>query len=77
MDKDCKVKFRIEYDAENSLFQDIAVLSKAEYEQREVSGTLYNIPIQSFYPDSPLRISLSFSEAQPFMENEKYYLHLD
>jgi hypothetical protein len=77
LDKDCNVKFRVSYDAEYSLYQDIAVLSKTEYEQREVSGTLHSIPVQSSFPDSPLRISLSFSEAQPFMENEKYYLHLD
>ena len=39
LDKDCNVKFRVSYDAESSLFQDIAVLSKSEYEQREVAGT--------------------------------------
>ena len=76
-DRDCNVKFRILYDAEYSLFQDIAVLSQSEYEQREVAGTLNNIPIQSSFPDSPLRISLSFSDTQPFMENEKYYMIID
>ncbi|MEM7816835.1 MAG: hypothetical protein QXZ20_02890 [Candidatus Aenigmatarchaeota archaeon] len=77
LDKNCNIKFKIEYNAENSLFQDIAVLTKSEYEQRELAGTLSNIPIQSFYPDSPLRITLSFSDDQPFMENENYYLYLD
>lgn len=77
LDTDCKVKFRIEYDAEYSLFQNIAVLSQSEYEQRELAGTLHDIPIQSSFPDSPLRISLSFSETQPFINNEKYYLQLD
>jgi len=77
IDKDCKIKFRIEYDAEYSLSQNIAVLSQTEYEQREVSGTLHDIPIQSSFPDSPLKILLSFSETQPFINNEKYYLQLD
>jgi len=77
LDKDCNVKFRVTYDAEYSLYQDIAVLAQSEYEQREVTGTLNNIPIQSSYPESPLKISVSFSDNQPLMENEKYYLHLD
>ena len=77
LDKDCNVKFRVTYDAEYSLYQDIAVLAQSEYEQREISGTLNNIPIQSSYPESPLKISVSFSEVQPFMENENYFLYLN
>jgi hypothetical protein len=77
LEKECNVKFRITYDAEYSLSQDIVVLSQAEYEQREISGTLNTIPIQYSYPESPLKINLAFSDTQPFMVNEKYYLHLD
>lgn len=77
IDMDCRIKFRIEYDAEYTLSQGIAVLSEAEYEQRRFSGTLQEIPIQSSYPNSPLKILLSFSEVQPFINNEKYYLKLD
>jgi hypothetical protein len=77
LDKNCNVKFRVKYDAEYSMFQDIAVLTQSEYEQREVSGTLNNIPIQSSFPETPLRISLSFSDTQPFINNENYYMNLD
>jgi hypothetical protein len=77
LDKNCNVKFRVKYDAEYSMFQDIAVLTQSEYEQREVSGTLNSIPIQSSFPETPLKISLSFSDTQPFINNENYYMNLD
>lgn len=77
LDKSCNLKFRVTYDAENSLFQDIAVLTTSEYDQREVAGTLSDIPIRSNCPPSPLKISLAFSDKQPFIENEKYYMYLD
>ncbi len=77
LDKTCNIKFRVDYQAENSFYQDIAVLSKDEYEQREISGTLGNVPVQQNFPYSPLLISLSISDKQPFMENEKYYLTID
>jgi hypothetical protein len=77
LDKDCDVKFKLSYNTEYSLFQDIAVLSQSEYEQREAAGTLNNIPIQSSSPSSPFKISLSFSGKQPFITDENYRINLD
>jgi hypothetical protein len=76
-DRDCNVKFKLSYSTQYSLFQDIVVLSKSEYEQRETAGTLKDIPIQFSSPSSPLRISLSLSGEQPFITGEKYYMSLD
>ena len=77
LDENCNLKFRVEYDTNYSLYQSIAVLKKEEYEQREIAGTLNSIPINAMYPSSPLKISLTFSDEQPFIENENKYLHLD
>jgi hypothetical protein len=77
LDKDCDVKFKLSYNTEYSLFQDIAVLSQSEYEQREAAGTLNDIPIQSSSPLSPFKISLTLLGEQPFITGEKYYMSID
>lgn len=77
LDRDCKIKFRTSYRASNSIFQDIVVLDEAEYYQRELQGTLNEIPIESSFPPSPLRIGLRFSDSQPFIDNEEYYIYID
>jgi hypothetical protein len=77
MDRDCVIKFRTEYTAQNSVFQDIAVLSESEYQQRELDGTLHNIPIQSSFPSSPLQIGLRFTDPQPLIDNEEYSMFID
>lgn len=65
---DCVIKFRVEYDGDFSLFQDIIVLTESEYEMRQQAGTLYNIPVQTSSSDRPLKISVSFSEEQPLLD---------
>jgi len=77
VDKDCTIRFRTTYNALNSIFQDIVVLYESEYQQRELEGTMYNIPIQSSFPISPLQIGLRFSEPQPLIDNWEYYMYLD
>ncbi len=72
-DRDCSIKFLINYSAENSAYQDIVVLPKSEYLQRQVDGTLSNIPVNSNSPSGPLNIYLTFSEPQPFIANESGY----
>jgi hypothetical protein len=77
LDKDCNVKFKLSYNTSYSLFQDIAVLSQSEYEQREAAGTLNDIPIQSSSPSSPFKISLTLLGEQPFINGEKYYMSIN
>jgi hypothetical protein len=77
LDRGCNIKFRTTYDADYSIFQDVAVLTSSEYQAREVAGILPAIPIQSSSTVSPFKISLSFSESQPFVENENYRMYMD
>ncbi len=77
MDRECVIKFRTEYTASNSVFQDIAVLSESEYQQRELDGTLQNVPIQFSFPSSPLQLSIRFSDSQPFIDNEEYNMFIE
>ena len=73
IDRTCSIKFKVSYEATNSIFQDIAVLSQAEYNQREASGTLGSIPIQFTSAKGPLSVYLTFSEPQPFIANQEGY----
>lgn len=77
IDKNCNVKFRVEYEADNTYYQDIAVLSESEYQVREQQGTLNQVPVDFSYPNSPFRISLKFSDNQPLLNNENYYMYID
>jgi len=74
---DCPIKFRVEYDGQFSLFQDVVVLTEAEYEVRQQAGTLHNIPIQTSSSPRPLKISVSFTEDQPFLEDTGVDMRID
>jgi len=74
---DCSIKFRVEYEGEFSLFQDIVVLSESEYEMRQQAGTLHNIPIQTSSSPRPLKISVSFTEDQPFLDGYDVSMHIN
>ncbi len=78
LEKDCEIKFKIEYGGEFSLFQDVVVLSRVEYRIRQLEGTLQNIPIQTYSSKTPLDITLTFPETQPFLEDTSgYSMHID
>ena len=73
IDRQCSIKFLTSYEAENSVFQDIVVLSLNEYQQKEMEGTLQSIPISSSNAKGPLNVYLSFPEPQPFIANLPEY----
>ena len=73
----CPIKFKISYEADYSYYQDIAVLPENEYFQRELEGTLGNVPIKTSSSSSPLNIQVTFSESQPFLENQRYYMYIN
>jgi len=81
IDQNCNIKFKLDYETSNSggssYSQDIAVLSDTEYQARETAGTLNQIQIKFSYPNSPFRISLKFSDDQPFLNGENYYMYMD
>jgi hypothetical protein len=77
METSCPMRFNLSYDGNSYAYQDIAVLPQSEYIQRESDGTLSSVPIGGSVSNSPMNINMRFSEAQPFMDNQKYYLFVD
>jgi len=68
LSRDCKIKFALSYNGKFTFYQDVAVLIQSEYNVRLTQGTLHNIPIKSSSSSSPLQISLTFLEEQPFLD---------
>jgi hypothetical protein len=67
LSRDCDMKFRLEYKGKYSVYQNIVVLMQSEYNIRLMQGTLKSIPISSSSSNSPLKISLAFTETQPLL----------
>jgi len=77
LQRSCPIRFKLSYDADYYLYQDVAVLPENEYFQRESEGTLKDILIRSSSSNSPLDIRITFSEGQPLLENQKYYMYIN
>jgi hypothetical protein len=73
----CEVRFKTSYEGQLQLLQDVVVLSEAEYEARTAAETLGEIQITSSSSSNPLSIKISFSEPQPFLDGERYYMYID
>jgi hypothetical protein len=73
----CKIKFKMEYESDFTVMQDVVVLSKGEYEEREKSGTLGEFSIETVKTNNPLDVSISFSKPQPFVEEDEIYMYID
>lgn len=76
-ERDCEIKFKVEWAGQTKILQDMVVLSDAEYYAREQAGTLQNISINSYASPSPISISLSFSDPQPWLAGEENYMYID
>jgi|GEM_PF-6614926 len=70
-DHECKIKYRVEYNASTYLMQDIAVLTEGEYAAREIAGTLGEIQTSTKTVNSPISISFTLSESQPIRETKE------
>jgi len=81
LQKNCPIKFKFSYEADYSLFQDIAILSEGEYTQRDSAGTLGDIPISSTSSNSPFGVGITFSEDQPLTvntdSNNTYFMYVN
>ena len=77
LEKDCEIKLRTEYDSQYNLTQDIIVLAETEYYIREQTGNLSDLQPSSSSNLSPLKISLRFSDTQPFLEKEDIIMFID
>lgn len=76
-EKDCEIKLRTEYNSQYNLTQDIIVLTESEYYTREQTGNLSDLQPSSSSGLSPLKISLTFSDSQPFLDKEKITMFID
>ena len=77
LERTCPISYELLYDGVYMKYQDIAVLPEGEYFQREADGTLGQVQIGSTSSSSPLSINLKFSEHQPFLENQGYFMYFD
>lgn len=75
--KDCEIKLRASYKSNLLLTQDVISMSESEYYARGELGTLSELTVNSQTSTNPLKISLSFSDEQPFItgEEQKMYVH--
>lgn len=74
---DCNIKFKTEYAGSIIKIQTIAVLREDEYLQETRTGDIGKIRVQSSSTANPLKISLSFSETQPFADGLEVYMRLN
>ncbi len=76
-DRDCTIKFRTEYETDTYASRTYNVLDETEYYAREEEGTLGEISGTSSSSTSSLRMDISFSDPEPFMENEEIYVYIN
>ena len=76
-ERNCELKFSASYEADIFRTQSVIVLQEAEYYQREQAGTLENLTATSSASNNPLSIAITFSEQQPFLENEQNIMYID
>ena len=69
--KTCRLGFEFSYEANYTKAQDIIVLSYDEYERRSKENSLGEFVPETHEEESPLKISLSFSEEQPFEQGDE------
>ena len=78
LEKNCEIKFKVEYQSTFYRYQDIVVLSSDEYLSRQISGTLNNIPVKSTSSKAPIDVTITFPEKQPFQERTTdYSMYID
>ncbi|MCD6477262.1 MAG: hypothetical protein J7K26_03870 [Candidatus Aenigmarchaeota archaeon] len=73
----CKIKYRVSYISNFTLFHDIISMKESEYYSRQERGTLNEIKLLSNSTTNPLDIKIRFSEQQPFIEGEEYNMYID
>lgn len=76
-ERDCNIKFKLDYSANTSASQDVIVLSDVEYTERQRTNRLNEFTPQLTKIASPLDISISFSEEQPFQEETEILMNID
>ncbi len=77
MEKDCEIRFAINYTANATIIRDLVVLSKTEYAERAKKGTLNEIKINEIKVPSSLDLDLKFSQSEALRSGEKVYMTIN
>lgn len=76
-DTNCQVRFRANYSASLIAAQDIIVLSESEFLDEQRSGKINERAAQFVSTDNPLKITVSFSDPQPFEDAVDEFMYID
>ncbi len=76
-ERTCDVKFKMDYKSNATASQTIIVLTTDEYGQREVAGTLGQIPTPSSSSTSPFQVAISTNPKQPFLDDTDVQVYFD
>lgn len=73
----CTVRFKTAYTSNMTLSQGVIVLTETEWFEREQKGTRTDITAAVYSTTNPLRITTSFSQGQPLIEQATVKMYLD
>ena len=71
------IKFRMFYTSNASISTSSIVLSETEYFERKAQGTLGNIPVTTWTSTNPLRLSVTWSDEQPLLDEQEVQMYVD
>ncbi len=77
MEKNCDIRYTLEYDSEAHARFDVNTISEDEYYTRQEAGDLQRIGNATRYErtSGPVEISAEISEEQPIMEGDSFIVH--
>ncbi|MEM7820636.1 MAG: hypothetical protein QW751_00335 [Candidatus Aenigmatarchaeota archaeon] len=76
-ERDCNIKFKVSWESNATIIQDINVLSSTEYYTREQTGTLAAMAGTTTASTNPVTITLRFSDPLPWENNTTVYMYID
>ena len=76
-ERDCSISFKLDYSANFSRSQSIAVITENEYNQRDAAGTLSSITTSTSSTTNPIDVIFSFSKSFPLLEGDRVSIFID
>lgn len=76
-ERDCAIKFKVNWTSDATIVQDINVLSDTEYYTREQAGTLADLSGLMTSTTNPVSITLRFSDPLPWLTGSTVYMYID
>ena len=74
---DCAVKFKTEHKVEATASATVIALSDTEWQQRKSDGTLSELPVSTYNSNSPLKVSIGWSEDPRFLDASTIQMYVD